>query len=147
MPNQPKNKHRMVRFSDEEWEELGDRAASIGSDRSAVIRRLVADWLGHPGAGPPPRPSPPAGADGFKVPVIADDLQPPGTFTLVSAWEENGELKMSGATAFNIGPDETETPAAAEDCGHPRVHGKGTCPDCFEWVPGKRQSQRGDGGS
>jgi hypothetical protein len=23
------------------------------------------------------------------------------------------------------------------DCKHPRVHGKGACPDCFEWVTSK----------
>jgi len=53
-----KHKHRPVRFSDQDWADLGAGAGEIGSDRSAVLRQLAAWWLGRPGARPPRRPTP-----------------------------------------------------------------------------------------
>lgn len=48
----------MVRFSDEDWAQLGAAAGEVGSDRSAVIRALALWWLGRPGVKPPRRPTP-----------------------------------------------------------------------------------------
>lgn len=56
MPNVPKSKHRMVRFSDEDWADLGVLAAAAGTDRSAVIRQLVQWWVRRPGVKLPERP-------------------------------------------------------------------------------------------
>lgn len=56
MPNQPKSKHRMIRFSDDDWADLDEAAQSIGSDRSAVIRQLALWWLRRPGVKQPDRP-------------------------------------------------------------------------------------------
>lgn len=45
-----------VRIGEESWEDLGEKAAAIELDRSAVIRALV-DWFrGIPGAELPVRP-------------------------------------------------------------------------------------------
>lgn len=57
MPNQPKNKHRMVRFSDEDWKDLGELAAEQGADRSTVIRHLAQWWMRRPGVKQPERPA------------------------------------------------------------------------------------------
>ena len=58
MPNQPRNKHRMIRFSDEDWAELGEAAEATGSDRSTVIRQLALWWLRRPGVKQPARREP-----------------------------------------------------------------------------------------
>lgn len=52
----PKNKHRMVRFSDEDWADLGDLAEKAGSDRSAILRQFVHWFLRRPGVELPERP-------------------------------------------------------------------------------------------
>jgi hypothetical protein len=56
MPNQPKNKHRPVRFSDDDWDDLGRLAEQMGTDRSAVLRQLAQWWMRRRGARPPARP-------------------------------------------------------------------------------------------
>lgn len=56
MPNAPKNKHRMVRFSDEDWEEFGALTQQEGTDRSAVLRQLARWWMRRRGAKLPDRP-------------------------------------------------------------------------------------------
>jgi predicted GIY-YIG superfamily endonuclease len=55
-PGKPKNKHRMIRFSDEDWADFGVLAEQMGSDRSALLRDLAHWWLGHKGAARPKRP-------------------------------------------------------------------------------------------
>jgi len=70
VPNVPKNKHRMVRFSNDDWHALGWLTKLRGTDRSAVLREFTDWWLRKPGAKLPDRPSaddvrsvPPAPAD------------------------------------------------------------------------------------
>lgn len=58
MPNAPKNKHRMVRFSDEDWADFGDLAAAAGTDRSAILRKLARWWMRRPGADLPEQSAP-----------------------------------------------------------------------------------------
>lgn len=62
---------------------------------------------------------------------------PPGTITAVSAWREDGELKVSAANVANVAPD---TPAPKpRNCKHPNLRlTKGVCPDCREYVSGKK---------
>ena len=57
VPNKPKNKHRMVRFSDEDWEEFGTLTDAAGTDRSAILRQLAHWWMRRPGAKLPDRPA------------------------------------------------------------------------------------------
>jgi hypothetical protein len=64
VPDQPKNKHRMVRFSDEDWADLGEMAGSLESDRSAILRQLAHWWMRRPGAKLPARPEPHLGSSG-----------------------------------------------------------------------------------
>lgn len=56
VPNAPKNKHRMVRFSDEDWADLGTLAEDMGTDRSAVLRQLAQWWMRRKGVTLPTRP-------------------------------------------------------------------------------------------
>lgn len=56
MPNQPKNKHRMVRFSDEDWDEFGELAERMGTDRSAVLRQFAQWWMRRKDVTLPKRP-------------------------------------------------------------------------------------------
>ena len=56
MPDQPKNKHRSVRFSDEDWEDLRRATEGIGSDRGTVLKEFVAWYLHHPGSKAVKRP-------------------------------------------------------------------------------------------
>ena len=56
MPNQPKTPNRIIRVPDTDWAELGEAAAAMGTDRSAVLRQLAAWWMRKPGAKMPPRP-------------------------------------------------------------------------------------------
>jgi hypothetical protein len=64
MPNVPKNKHRSVRFSDEDWADLLAGAETQDSDRGTVIKELVHWWLRRPGAKLPTRPNTRAKTDG-----------------------------------------------------------------------------------
>jgi hypothetical protein len=59
MPDRPKNKHRMIRFSDDDWTDLGALAEAAGKDRSVVLRQLAQWWMRRPGVKLPERP--PAG--------------------------------------------------------------------------------------
>lgn len=61
LPVLPKNKHRMVRFSDEDWAEFGDLTTEAGSDRSAILNQFIRWYLRRPGAKLPERPERPAG--------------------------------------------------------------------------------------
>lgn len=56
MPNAPKTPHRQVRLDDDMWHKLGLAAVEAGTDRSVIIRALVAWWLREPGAKIPKRP-------------------------------------------------------------------------------------------
>jgi predicted transcriptional regulator len=55
VPNVPKTPHRQVRIDDDTWDELGDVARARGTDRSALIRDLIAWFLRRPNARPPKR--------------------------------------------------------------------------------------------
>lgn len=57
VPNVPRNKHRMVRFSALDWLGFGWLTKDRGTDRSAVIRELVHWWMRVPGAALPERPA------------------------------------------------------------------------------------------
>lgn len=56
MPNQPKTPLRNIRLDDDLWLRLGEVAAEQGTDRSAIVRSLVAWFVREPGAKPPHRP-------------------------------------------------------------------------------------------
>lgn len=56
VPNKPLTQHRSVRIDDPEWEDLDAAAQASGLDRAKVINGLLADWMGRPGAEPPPKP-------------------------------------------------------------------------------------------
>jgi hypothetical protein len=72
MPNAPRNKHRMVRFSRDDWHGLGWLAAKLGKDRSTVLRELARWWMRVPGAKLPERP---AVDDVRNVPAPPDDSE------------------------------------------------------------------------
>jgi hypothetical protein len=59
VPNQPKTAGRNVRIPDDDWNDLGARAAGLGTDRTKVIVAFVRWYLRRPGATLPERP--PAG--------------------------------------------------------------------------------------
>ena len=40
-----KTQHRQVRMDDDLWEELGQLAEQLGTDRSAVLRDLARGWV------------------------------------------------------------------------------------------------------
>lgn len=44
-----------IRMDPAEWDEFGSDAAFMGTDRSALVRQLVAWWMRKPGAKLPPR--------------------------------------------------------------------------------------------
>lgn len=46
----------MVRFSDEDWADLGEMAEAMGRDRSVVLRQLAHWWMRRPGVKLPERP-------------------------------------------------------------------------------------------
>lgn len=46
-PNQPKTPHRTIRIPDELWKAAQQKAADEGTDVSAVIRELLAEWVGE----------------------------------------------------------------------------------------------------
>ena len=58
VPNQPREgrTNRGVRLDDEDWNDLGDVAASMDRDRGWIIRQLVRWYLGREGAELPQRP-------------------------------------------------------------------------------------------
>jgi Ribbon-helix-helix protein, copG family len=56
MPNAAKTPTHSVRIGEDDWDDLGEVAESIGSDRSWIIRRMVAWYLRRPGASLPERP-------------------------------------------------------------------------------------------
>lgn len=57
MPNQPKTPIQRFRMDGYEWDEFGSDATMLGTDRSTVIRQLVAWWMRKPGAKLPARPA------------------------------------------------------------------------------------------
>lgn len=129
MPRHPspdgRRVHMNVKFSEAEAA-LVD-AARGSRDRGAWLRGVALEALGIP-------ESRPVSIGGFEVPVIVSDRQPPGTITLASAWEEDGELKVSAASAVNITADEP----APKPCKHKGLRlTKGVCPDCQQYVASK----------
>lgn len=56
MPNAPKTPARQVRIGDELWLDFDAPARSMGTERAAVVRELIAWYLREPGAKLPPRP-------------------------------------------------------------------------------------------
>jgi hypothetical protein len=56
VPDKPKTPQRVIRLDDQLWHDLGQHAAELGTDRSAIIRELTSWWLRRPGAKMPPRP-------------------------------------------------------------------------------------------
>jgi hypothetical protein len=46
-----------VRFSDEDWADLGQAAAAAGADRAKILNLLVSWYLRRPGAELPERPA------------------------------------------------------------------------------------------
>ena len=59
VPNQPKTPRRDIRVSGDDWADLGERAAALGTDRTKVIVALVRWYLRRPGAKLPERPDGP----------------------------------------------------------------------------------------
>lgn len=55
MPNAPRTPARQFRMGDD-WYEFDDAAKSMGTERAAVLRELVAWYLRKPGAKLPNRP-------------------------------------------------------------------------------------------
>jgi hypothetical protein len=119
-----------VKFS--EGEAALVNAARGDRPRGAWLRDAALAALGIPVS----RNAVPLSIDGIKIPLVVDDRQPPGIVTLASAWrDEQGDLQVSAAS-MKVAPEEPPEPRR-KPCKHPKVHGKGTCPDCFEWVPSK----------
>ena len=58
VPNQPQEgRHpRAFRIDDDDWQDLGAVADSMERDRGWLLRKLVAWYLGRPGAEMPQRP-------------------------------------------------------------------------------------------
>lgn len=56
MPNAPKTPARQIRIGDE-WYDFDAAAKSVGTERAAVIRELIAWYLREPGAELPSRPA------------------------------------------------------------------------------------------
>jgi hypothetical protein len=56
VPNQPANRHRSVRVSDEDWADLEAATGTLGSDRGTVIKQFIRWYLRRPGAKLPERP-------------------------------------------------------------------------------------------
>lgn len=48
--------NRVMRLSDEDWEDLGAAARDLGMSRTEVVRALVEWWLRRRGVKYPPRP-------------------------------------------------------------------------------------------
>lgn len=57
MPNSPKTPTHSVRIGEDDWADLGEAAGSIGTDRSWIIRKMVAWYLRRPDAALPERPA------------------------------------------------------------------------------------------
>jgi hypothetical protein len=120
-----KHKHRMVRFSDEDWKDLDETAQEIGSDRSAVIRQLVQAWMGRAGVRPPRRPAPrhSAGRVGTPTAETRGSYLPP-TRPRLSGPPLAAELARERAQ------DRRE-----DDCQHPKGSViKGRCTRCQTFV-------------
>jgi DNA-binding MarR family transcriptional regulator len=66
---------------------------------------------------------------GFEIPILVDDRQPPGIVSVVSAGLDADGKPVVSAAHMDIG--------AGDDCEHPKVHVKGTCPDCLTYVARK----------
>lgn len=73
----------------------------------------------------------------IEIPVITDDRQPPGMVSVVSAGLDRDGEPVVSAAHMDIGADEPELASDPGNCGHPRMHVKGTCPDCLTYVARK----------
>jgi antitoxin component of RelBE/YafQ-DinJ toxin-antitoxin module len=56
VPNQPKTPNRAVRVDDQVWDEAGQAAAEMGTDRTKVINQFLRWYLRRSGAKLPARP-------------------------------------------------------------------------------------------
>jgi hypothetical protein len=56
MPNAPKTPARQIRLPAELWLDFDPAAKSVGTERAAVVRELIAWYLREPGAKLPARP-------------------------------------------------------------------------------------------
>jgi hypothetical protein len=72
-------------------------------------------------------------ADPLGIKIVTDERMPPGTAAFISRGRDGVSV-----SAFSLGAGEPEPEPAPKSCKHPRVHGKGVCPDCHEWVASKR---------
>src|ERR1035441_10651093 len=109
------------RLSGKYWTATLPRVAAAGCNLGDAVAALAA--AGHQ--------QPPADPLGIKI--ITDERMPPGTAALVSRGRDGVSV-----SAFSLGASEPEPERAPKNCKHPRVHGKGVCPDCHEWVASKR---------
>lgn len=126
-----KHKHRMVRFSDEDWKDLDETAQEIGSDRSAVIRQLVHAWMGRAGVRPPRRPAPrPRTYAG--IAVIVDERVPEGNAALVTPGPTYGDPPQIHVMR-GIGK-----PSPA-DCPHRGLNPGAWCKTCESVVPERKK--------
>ncbi len=105
-----------TRFSEPEAAEID--AARGNTSASEWLREVALTAARAPGRKPKPTDA---------ITITVDDRMPTGTAAFVS----RGKV-----TAFNIGPEPDRVP---KNCKHPNFRGiKGVCPDCHEWVTGKR---------
>jgi PadR family transcriptional regulator, regulatory protein PadR len=67
--------------------------------------------------------------------VSVSDRQPPGIVSVVSAGLDRDGEPVASAAHMDIGADGPDPDPG--NCAHPRVHVKGTCPDCLTYVASK----------
>ncbi|MFV2172391.1 hypothetical protein ACFHW2_11585 [Actinomadura sp. LOL_016] len=68
MPDQPSptNKHRSVRFEQDEWEVSDKLARGLGTNRAQILNQFLRWYLRKPGAKLPARPSAEAIAEAYE---------------------------------------------------------------------------------
>jgi len=100
------------------------RLTASGVENAGAAMARASSQLSRLGLDPPAQ-VPPLKIGGIEIPVLADDRQPPGIGPDLSDW---------------LSPEDSAYDEPARDpgnCGHPRVHVKGTCPDCLTYVTSK----------
>jgi hypothetical protein len=133
----PASRHTWsMRVSDETMHAVEAQARALGLDRNAGIEQALEAWLGSESAKPSRESSASRTAPSSVVQDRAGALK-----TARERAEDKGavittasELAAPPAAAavpvFKAGPD--------VDCPHENVRVKGVCPDCKQWVGGKR---------